>query len=169
MPVYNTPDVYVEEISTLPPSVAEVSTAIPAFIGYTANDSLKLQPTRITSFLEFTTFFGGAAPVAFSAAVTKDSINVSIPTADIYQTHKLYYLLDLYFKNGGSDCYIVSLGAFKDKTVQDFSDGLDSLRTEDEPTLIVLSEATTLTSNEYYKLCQQALMQCADLQELLHF
>ena len=165
MPVYNTPDVYVEEISTLPPSVAEVSTAIPAFIGYTANDSLKLQPTRITSFLEFTTFFGGAAPVAFSAAVTKDSINVSIPTADIYQTHKLYYLLDLYFKNGGSDCYIVSLGAFKDKTVQDFSDGLDSLRTEDEPTLIVLSEATTLTSNEYYKLCQQALMQCADLQD----
>ena len=32
---YNTPGVYVEEISTLPPSVAEISTAIPAFLGYT--------------------------------------------------------------------------------------------------------------------------------------
>ena len=32
---YKTPGVYVEEISTLPPSVAEVATAIPAFIGYT--------------------------------------------------------------------------------------------------------------------------------------
>ncbi len=32
---YKTPDVYVEEISVFPPSVAEVATAIPAFIGYT--------------------------------------------------------------------------------------------------------------------------------------
>ena len=37
MATYKTPGVYVEEISTLPPSVAEVSTAIPAFIGCTAN------------------------------------------------------------------------------------------------------------------------------------
>ncbi len=36
MATYKTPGVYVEEISTLPPSVAEVSTAVPAFIGYTA-------------------------------------------------------------------------------------------------------------------------------------
>ena len=35
MTIYKTPGVYVEEISTLPPSVAEVSTAIPAFFGYT--------------------------------------------------------------------------------------------------------------------------------------
>ena len=35
MTTYKTPGVYVEEISTLPPSVAEVSTAIPAFIGHT--------------------------------------------------------------------------------------------------------------------------------------
>ena len=35
MTSYKTPNVYVEEISTFPPSVAEVSTAIPAFIGYT--------------------------------------------------------------------------------------------------------------------------------------
>ena len=34
MPTYKTPGVYVEEISILPPSVAEVATAIPAFIGY---------------------------------------------------------------------------------------------------------------------------------------
>jgi phage tail sheath protein FI len=32
---YKTPGVYVEEISKLPPSVAQVETAIPAFIGYT--------------------------------------------------------------------------------------------------------------------------------------
>jgi hypothetical protein len=33
--IYKTPDVYVEEISLSPPSVAEVETAVPAFIGHT--------------------------------------------------------------------------------------------------------------------------------------
>src|SRR6478609_700752 len=115
MPFYNTPDVYVEEISTLPPSVAGVSTAIPAFIGYTADDSLKLIPTRITSFLEFTTFFGGAAPISFFATVNDSIPTVGIVSGDAMQYHKLYYSLDHYFKNGGSDCYIVSLGAFGPK------------------------------------------------------
>jgi uncharacterized protein len=32
---YKTPGVYIEEISKFPPSIAEVATAIPAFIGYT--------------------------------------------------------------------------------------------------------------------------------------
>ena len=48
-----TPGVYINEISTLPPSIAQVSTAIPAFIGYTekAEDenglSLTGKPTKI--------------------------------------------------------------------------------------------------------------------------
>src|SRR6478672_13821576 len=165
MPDYNTPDVYVEEISTLPPSVAGVSTAIPAFIGYTADDSLKLVPIRITSFLDFTTLFGGAAPIPFSADVTGNIPVISIDQKDTMQYHKLYYALDLYFKNGGSDCYIVSLGAYGTKTKDDFSNGIDALKTEDEPTLIILSEATTLAGDDYYALCQQALQQCADLQD----
>src|SRR6478672_1891694 len=137
MPDYNTPDVYVEEISTLPPSVAGVSTAIPAFIGYTVDDSLKLVPTRITSFLDFTTLYGGAAPVPFSADIIGNMPVISIDQKDTMQYHKLYYALDLYFKNGGSDCYIVSLGAYKAKDIADFSKGIDALRTEDEPTLII--------------------------------
>ncbi len=32
---YKTPGVYVEETAKFPPSVAQVETAIPAFIGYT--------------------------------------------------------------------------------------------------------------------------------------
>ena len=31
---YKTPGVYIEEISSLPPSVGQVPTAVPAFIGY---------------------------------------------------------------------------------------------------------------------------------------
>ena len=45
---YKTPGVYVEEITTLPPSVAEVETAIPAFIGYTET-GIPFLPKRIAS------------------------------------------------------------------------------------------------------------------------
>ncbi len=67
IPRLKTPGVYVEEIPKLPPSIAQVETAIPAFIGYTeiAVDSRGLpllnEPKRITSLLEYERFFGGAA------------------------------------------------------------------------------------------------------------
>ena len=164
MPDYKTPDVYVEEISTLPPSIAEVSTAIPAFIGYTADDSLKFIPTRITTFLEFKTYFGDADAVGFTVDLNGSTIS-NLQVVD-NRRHKLYYALDLYFKNGGADCYIVSLGKYADtKSGDDFQRGIDALKTEDEPTLIVLSEATTLDSAAYYAVCLYALQQCADLQD----
>ena len=51
---YKTPGVYVEEISKFPPSVAQVETAIPAFIGYTeiSDASVRNKPKRIVSLLE---------------------------------------------------------------------------------------------------------------------
>ncbi|MDQ2751977.1 MAG: hypothetical protein M3R72_03045 [Bacteroidota bacterium] len=61
-----TPGVYVTEIPSFPPSIAQVATAIPAFIGYTENDtdikgvSWHLTPKRIGSMLEYQQTFGGA-------------------------------------------------------------------------------------------------------------
>ena len=51
MVTYKTPGVYVEEIATLPPSVAEVATAIPAFIGYTEKGAKQVK--LITTLLEY--------------------------------------------------------------------------------------------------------------------
>src|SRR5260370_34022132 len=65
---YKPPGVYVEEIPRFPPSIAPVETAIPAFIGYTekADDAtpgdLHLKPTRISSMIEYETYFGFAQP-----------------------------------------------------------------------------------------------------------
>lgn len=61
---YKTPGVYIKEISVFPPSVAEVPTAIPAFIGYTAKAEYKGQdltnvPTKVSSLLEYIDLFGG--------------------------------------------------------------------------------------------------------------
>ena len=69
MPVYKTPGVYVEEISTLPPSVAEVATAVPAFIGYTdlgPSETAEPKVVRVATLLAFTSEFGGAAQQRFS-------------------------------------------------------------------------------------------------------
>ena len=63
---YKTPGVYVEEISTLPPSVGQVPTAVPAFIGYSEKairngKSIINVPTHITSLLDYHIMFGYAA------------------------------------------------------------------------------------------------------------
>ena len=62
---YKTPGVYVEEITTLAPSVVAVETAIPAFIGYTEaarkvkDNDLHLKPTKVYSLVEYEALFGG--------------------------------------------------------------------------------------------------------------
>lgn len=63
MAVMKTPGVYIVESSAFPNSVVEVATAVPAFIGYTAqadNDgsSLSDKPWRISSMSEFIKYFG---------------------------------------------------------------------------------------------------------------
>src|SRR3954452_13827897 len=70
MTIYKTPGVYVEEISTLPPSVAEVSTAVPAFLGYTESGPPIAQ---ISSLLEYTSRFGGPKKTAFVASTKTDA------------------------------------------------------------------------------------------------
>ena len=76
---FKTPGVYVEEISVFPPSVAEVETAIPAFIGYTEKaerrgESLTNVPTRVSSLLEYHQHYGGAYEIT-TVNVTVDENN----------------------------------------------------------------------------------------------
>jgi uncharacterized protein len=168
---YKTPDVYIEEIPTLPPSVAEVSTAIPAFLGYTEKaigpdgEDLTLVPTRISTLLDYKSYFGDQDDLTFTATYDSSKGTVSVDKDPADQQHRLYYALDHFFKNGGGTCYIVSLGDYKVKDKADFEKGLVALEKEDEPTLILLSEATTLSNQNYYDLCQQALNQCEKLKD----
>ncbi len=79
MAQYKTPDVYVQEKSTLPPSVAEVATAIPVFVGYTAvtvnskNQSVVMQPIKIKNMAEYQAVFGGKAVESFEVHIPYDS------------------------------------------------------------------------------------------------
>lgn len=172
MPTYKTPDVYVEEISLLPPSVAEVGTAIPAFVGYTAiaqkakADDLLGVPTKIRSLKQYELYYGFPFEDKISATVTKADGAVEIVEPD--PTYLLYWSVQLYFDNGGSECYIVSAGKYKTPPAVEFqalSDALATVTAEDEPTLLVVPEAVQLTAGDFSKMAEQMLLQCGDLRD----
>ena len=159
---YKTPAVYVEEISTLPPSVAEVSTAIPAFIGYTEKHAVKGTPqiAQVSTLLEYITTFGGPKIVPIQIAEANGTLTPTVPDMPFL----MYYSLSHYFLNGGGPAYIVSIGDYSASPIEtDFEAGLAALEKEDNPTLIVLTDAVKLPATDYYDLCQQALAQCNKL------
>ncbi len=170
MSTYKTPDVYIKEVSLLPPSVAEVATAIPAFIGYTEKadrngTSLLKQPFRIKNLLEYQQYFGGSASPQ-SVTVTLDDDNGVRGTA-INPRYYLYDSLRLFFDNGGGPCYIISVGAYGNGTIgkAELLAGLEALRKEDEPTLIVIPDAALLGDNDLAEVQQKMLAQCEELQD----
>lgn len=169
MATYKTPDVYVEEISLFPPSVAEVETAVPAFIGYTEKaeefgpDDLRHVPTKVTSLLEYETLFAGAPPVNVNKVVI-DENNV-LSSHDVSSNFYMYDSLRLFFRNGGGKCYIISIGSYSDTPYRsDFKKGLEELKRKDEPTIILFPDAVRL-GDDLYDLQQQALAQCGKLMD----
>lgn len=172
---YNTPGVYVEEISALPPSVAAVATAIPAFIGYTEKATkqtagdLTLKPTRITSMVEYEKYFGVASPETaikvsiVTAADGSKSVAATLAETD-RSNHLMWYALRLYFDNGGGPCYICSVANYKALALTELEAGLTAVGKEEEPTLLVFPEAQGLSIGDFSALHDQALQQCAALQ-----
>jgi uncharacterized protein len=165
MATYKTPGVYVEEISTLPPSVAEVETAIPAFIGFTEKGT-KNVPKRITSLVDYQLYFGSAQPEKnISVNIQGDTISVSMDNTK-RSKNVLFYAMQLYFANGGGPCYITSTGTFDDSVTASndvYKAALDEVGKEDEPTLLVFPDAPYLIPNTYYNLIGDAFEQCAKL------
>ncbi|HAB19079.1 MAG TPA: phage tail sheath subtilisin-like domain-containing protein [Verrucomicrobiota bacterium] len=139
---YKTPGVYVEETATLPASVVQVPTAIPAFIGVTAKKPEKLTGfSKIGSLLEYENAFGqGAGAKAY-----------------------LYSSIKLFYANGGGDAYVYSVGgastALNSKL---FTDALAALEKVPEPTLILFPDAVNLSTG-LEEVQKTALKHCYDL------
>lgn len=179
-----TPGVYVNEIPSFPPAIAQVATAVPAFIGYTqtAKDStgkdLTNKPTRITSLLEYETYFGKAQPetnIAItytqqtSGSTTTDTISFAF-TGSGKSRHNMHAAIRFFYANGGGACYIVSVGPYKtnvgDALVEsELEAGLNAVKKADEPTLIVFPEGQNMVETQYYALQAKALAQCGELQD----
>jgi phage tail sheath protein FI len=186
-----TPGVYVQEISLLPASVAQVATAVPVFIGYTefardANgDSLLQKPKRISSLLEYRRFFGQAPVQRLTAQLDEDgkvvrvapSYHFGTDNAARHQDHyKMDYALQAFFANGGGPCYIFSVATGYPTAGQSTQEGLYNnpasttaalqvLKQVDEITLLVFPDLDLLTSDRFYNVCRAALSHCRDLQD----
>ena len=175
-----TPGVYIDERNAFPNSVVAVETAVPAFIGFTEKaefegQSYKNKPVRIESFMEFELFFGKAYTTTYNLSVAS-----SIETSDFDlngvsyvldadpETHFLLYnALKFFYQNGGGSCFIISVGVFKDTGVDQpftsttpFLNGLDLLKKESTPTMIVIPDAVIFDRDDCYSLQEQMLMHC---------
>jgi len=148
MAQYQTPGVYVEEISKFPPSVAGVATAIPAFIGYTKSQPKNgnLNPVKVSSLLDFESKFGEGPSYA-----NKDCV--------------LYDSMRLFYDNGGGECYVVSVGKHEDtKNKDNYPKAIDALEKVDEVTLVLFPDAAKLFSvSDLGNIQKKALEHCAKM------
>lgn len=176
-----TPGVYVDEIALLPPSVVGVETSIPAFIGYTEKaqektpGDLNLKPKKIRSLKEYETFFGrvneGDITVTISDetdsadVLQRRSLSISVTPA----LRNMYYHMQMFFGNGGSACYIVSVGQGSPDTkpaVPNLENGLEEVEKLDEPTLLVFPDATGIDAQSAIcNLYKKALAQAGELKD----
>lgn len=177
----------------LPPSVAGVPSAVPAFVGYTekarrdADNDLILEPTKIHSLDEYEQSFGVAGSEQVSIAVERTPaadyrttsllVGGATPHDSLLPSYLLYYAVRMFFENGGGPCFIVSVGTYgagaptvelyggtaASSAARDLRDGLDRLALEDEITLIVIPEAVKLDAPQYGGMVQAVLDQCGRL------
>jgi len=178
---YRTPGVYVEEISVFPPSVAEVETAIPAFIGFTEfakKDGADVtEPLEVTSLKEYEQFFGGPnkEPVtSFELSVnekqdsggTATGFELSYKTTATISHYRLYYAMQMFFANGGGKCYVMSAGLYGTAIDEPkLSAGIAKIKLLDEPTMLVIPEAVSLDKASHRVVCENAIAQAHDLKD----
>lgn len=126
---YKTPGVYIEEKNAFPGSAVAVETSVPVFIGYTEKaerngKSLLFKPTRVTSLAVFVEYFGKEFKSQFTIAEAGDTdeetfmINGKKMVVNIKDNHTalLYNAIRLFYYNGGSACYILSVNTYGRRT-----------------------------------------------------
>lgn len=156
---------------------------IPAFIGITEKaqngfDSLLGTPWKITSMTEFRQYFG-EAPLSFirlsvvDAPKKDEEMSCSLLSLDGTKALKvegpensfpLYYNMVMFFANGGSSCYIVSVGTYADDALLDkekVERALTALEQEREVSIIVVPEAAS--APDCKEIQRQMLAHCGKM------
>jgi hypothetical protein len=167
---------HVEDTSAFPPSVTDVATSIPAFIGYTetahrGTESLLGRPTKIGSMKEYEALFGLPHADSIAISVAEDGAGgftvTDFPDPPI--TYRLYHGVRMYFDNGGAQCCVVSVGGYGEGVTLEATGsagglgllgGLEALALEEEPTLVVIPDAVQLPAAGYAALARAVFLQC---------
>lgn len=173
--ILSTPGVYIVEKNAFPSSVVAVATAAPAFIGYTekagyGQKDLTHVPFRISSMAEFELYYGGGPSYDFAEG--SDLRKAYLP--DTEPRFLLFQCMKMFFANGDSNCYIVSVGNYASGfKLEDFDSettengvtkpcGLRALLQETEPTMVVIPEAVCLSEEDCSHLQQSVLQHCGE-------
>jgi uncharacterized protein len=176
MATYKTPGVYIQEQNVFPNSVVAVPTAVPVFIGYTQKaerngTSLITTPTRIGSLAEYEQLFGKGFTHKF-VLNTPTPLTAFEPAMLIAppQIFYLYNCMRLFYANGGSSCYIVSVGTYGNDenitiTKNDFTAPAiwAALEAEMEPTLVLIPDMVNHRT-DCYALYNLVLQHCKQMQ-----
>jgi uncharacterized protein len=179
MTTYRIPGIYTEEISTVPPMIEEVETAIPAFVGYTARavrrdtNDLIMVPTKIGSMREFEMYFGYPFENELVLKISAEDANRFRVTGyeESELKYLLYYSIRIYFQNGGGPCYILSVDTYSSQQQVVLKgkygsghfgllDGLNKLSEVEDTTLITIPEAVKLSAEDYSVLVKSVLLHC---------
>lgn len=179
MSTYQTPGVYIVEKNAFPNSVVQVATAIPVFIGLTQRasyqgNSLFNQPVKISSMMDYETFFGGAANIQFAlttpptaSPITTVNLNGTAYSVDIANNSMryMYNTMRMYFANNGGPCYIYSLGDYSTQLTKDmFVTALTVLENAPDPTMVIAPDALLLNQDDYNTYMQTVLTHCQNMQ-----
>ena len=169
---YKTPGVYVEEISKFPPSVAGVATAIPAFIGFTGNfpEGKLGKPVKISSLLDYENKF---EETDSEGNVVGAELKLDADGNLTGNNFVLYDSMRLFFDNGGSTCYVISVGKYADAEdgvgLENYTNPqkisvFNELKKIDEVTLILFPDAAMMLDfSTLGSLQSQALQHCQEM------
>ena len=187
--LYRTPGVYIEEVSFRHLSIAQVETAIPAFVGYTEKaeingKSILNQATKVNSLSEFETYFGSKFSPTFTLTTqtnpNQQILNVGGQDYGIhllpFQRAFLYEAVNDFFVHGGATCYVISVGTYSgrrkvpvkkeallgiqsSKLRNPKPKGLKSLEKVKEVTLVAIPDAVVL-GVEAYEVYREMLAHC---------
>ena len=185
---YQTPGVYIEEKNAFPGSAVVVETAVPVFIGYTEKaerqgKSLTGELVRVTSFAEYVEMFGQEYHHQFELSINRIEqfygsliLNPGGKAATAtYGTGNMFYFYNcirFFYANGGSNCYIMSLGTYgagnaitAKVDTADFikQDVFAKLEKEFEPTMVVIPDFV-INRNDCYELYAEVLKHCKKTQ-----
>ena len=186
MAVMKTPGVYIVEKNAFPNSVVEVATAVPAFVGHTEwadnkGTPLALKPWPISNMVEYQQYFGGPSDprfrltpadglaAQFQAMSEPDQLDSKKGYA-LEQVNEgpgqifgMYNALRHFFQNGGGRSYIVSVGSYRDDLESGrLLQGIDALKKEQEPTMLLVPEAVRLEVDDCKDVQQAMLNHCGN-------
>lgn len=146
--------------------MVELPTGIPAFVGYTKKakrgaQALQNAPTRISSLAEYYSIFGAGPNTIVES--DKDIGALGFVSGSRFL---MYFGMRLFFSNGGSTCWIISVGGYEDGPFSAFAlidDLLMVLAGEPEPSIRLAPDAAFLEIDEWTKVANAYLDRCGKL------